>query len=87
MTERAFSRRAVTLLVVIGGVSLLAGFAAAIFGSGASDVTSAGSDSFSSSALGHRALLELLEDSGRRLVRSRGHSAQKAGPTSPVARS
>jgi hypothetical protein len=78
VSDAIFSRRTLAIVVVTGAVSLLAGFAAAIFTDTPSDVDSNGADSFSSSAVGHRALIELLEHSGRRVVRSRGRSAAKA---------
>lgn len=71
-----FSRRTAIGLAVFSVVSLLAGFAGAIFFV-ESDVVSAGNDGFSSSALGHRALVELLEEAGYDVVLSRGRSAEK----------
>lgn len=79
MSVSPFSRRTIVLGAVLGALSLLAGVAAAIFGSGSTNVASYEADSFSSSAIGHRALAELIELSGRRVVRSRGRSADKAG--------
>lgn len=74
--EQFLSRRVALALASFGVVSLCAGFAATIFFV-EPDVTSAGNDGFSSSALGHRALVELLERAGHDVVLSRGRSAEK----------
>jgi hypothetical protein len=67
------------ILMVIGGVSLLAGFAGVIFWGNLPTVSSSYSDSYSVSALGHRAFVDLLEEAGYRVLRSRSRSDQKAG--------
>lgn len=79
MSEAILHRRTAIVVIGLATISLLAGFAATIFGSRATDVQSHDADSFSSSAIGHRGLVELLQRSGRRVLRSRGQSASKAG--------
>jgi len=79
MSETLLSRRSMIILMVIGGVSLLAGFAGVIFWGNLPTVSSSYSDSYSVSALGHRAFVDLLEEAGYRVLRSRSRSDQKAG--------
>jgi hypothetical protein len=76
--EQPFSRRALLWIVGLAGVSFAAALAFAIFGIGA-DATSAGADSYSRSALGHRGFVELLGAQGIQVVRSQHDSARRAG--------
>jgi hypothetical protein len=78
VVEQPFSRRALAWIVGLAAVSFAAALAFAIFGVG-DDATSAGADSYSRSALGHRGLVELLADQGIQVVRSQHASAQRAG--------
>lgn len=78
MTDNPFSKRTLRVLYWLGGISLLAGFLGSVLWPGTPGVLSSGADSFSSSAIGHRAFFELLRESGRAVIRSRGRSARKA---------
>ena len=75
-----FSRRTLALLV---GIGLLA-FAGTLVIAGFADLTSpqqrAGANSYSTSAIGHLAFVELIRTAGLPVVRSRSRSLAKAGP-------
>jgi len=58
--ESAFTGRTAAILAGVAAVSLAASFALGIFSDAVVDNPSAGADGFSRSALGHRAVLELL---------------------------
>ncbi len=79
MSTQAFSGRTVAILVGLCALSLLVGLALAIFQEELGVVRSAGSDSFSYSALGHHGYKMLLEDLGYPIVTSRNNSALKTG--------
>lgn len=68
--ENPFSRSAGLVLVLVVGSSLLLGLALALFGD-APERPSSGSDGASSSALGHRAFLELMRRDSLPVVVSR----------------
>lgn len=78
-----FTRRTARLLTVPVVFTLAVTLFFMIFGQPAVEIESAGADSFSRSALGYRALVELLEHEVPVLV-SRQRSAQKASPTAPL---
>ncbi len=84
MTSGPFSTRSARWLVAIGAVSLLASGVLAVFGSEISDVTSFGADSFSRSAIGHRAFVELLRELGFQVLVSRHATAARATGTTVV---
>jgi len=58
--DGGFSRRTATWLVAVSAVSLASAILLAIFGDVVHTAQSAGADSFSRSAIGHRGLVELL---------------------------
>lgn len=82
-SEAIFSRRTAYGLAVAGGLSLAVTLFYVIFSEAPREVDSAGADSFSRSALGHRALVELLA-SEVPVVVSRQRSLDKASPTTPL---
>lgn len=73
-----FSPRLLRITIAVSTLSLLAGFAAAIFGEAPQQVRSAQANSWSYSAIGHRALYELLRDAGFTLVRQRSTKSDSA---------
>ncbi len=73
-----FSTRAARWLVGIGAASLLASGLLALFGGELADVASFGTDSFSRSALGHRAFAEMLRGLGFQVLVSRHDTAARA---------
>jgi hypothetical protein len=79
MSGGIFSTRTSRILVVVCGVSLIAGLLMAIFQDKIETTNSSGTDSFSRSALGHRAFRLLLEEAGFPVIASRNGSADKAG--------
>ncbi len=79
MNHQVFSPRTTTILIVIGGLSLIAGFVGAIFWDKPPAASSSHRDSYSLSALGHRAFVDLLEMAGYPVLRSRSESEAKAG--------
>lgn len=81
--EAVFRRRTARILALVAGVTLAVTLLYVIFGDPAVEVDSAGADAFSRSALGYRALLEILEREVPVIV-SRSHSESKASPTSPL---
>jgi hypothetical protein len=78
MNGGVFSGKAVLILGLVCGVSLLVGLGLAIFNDGLSVVRSTGADTFSYSALGHHGFKSLLEDLGIPVLVSRSHSGLKA---------
>lgn len=78
MNGATVSTRTIAAIAALGAVSLLTGFVVAIFGEPSPSVRSANADSFSRSAIGHRAFVELLRQTGRRVVVSRSGSAERA---------
>jgi len=78
VSSAPFTRRAIVGLAILGGASLLAGLIAAGIGGELKGQGSAGPDSFSSSALGHRAFVELLRRLDVPVVISRGRSARRS---------
>ncbi|MCP4655801.1 MAG: hypothetical protein GY856_10320 [bacterium] len=78
-----FTRRTAYGLALAGGLTFAVTLFYVIFSEAPRDVDSAGADSFSRSALGHRALIELLE-SEVPVVVSRQRSLDKASPTTPL---
>jgi len=78
VSDSPFAPRATALLVAAGGVSLAVAVALAVLGGGLEDVPSAGADSFSRSAIGHRATVDALRRLGVPVVVSRHRSAGKA---------
>lgn len=84
MTDEAiFSRRAAWGLTVAGGVTLGLTLLYMIFGDPAGEVDVLGANSFSRSALGYRALVEVLEHEVPVVV-SRLASEHKASPSAPL---
>lgn len=81
----SFSRRGAAWLAALAIVSLtVAGFLGA-FGDALYDPPSFGPDTFSRSAVGHRAFLELLRGLGFRVVVSRHRTSEKGGDGPVVA--
>lgn len=78
MPKDPFSRHALAWLIGIGACSLCAAFALAIFGGDIRPGGSAGADTFSHSAIGHRGIVELLEDLGVPVFVSRHASGARA---------
>ncbi|MCP4291338.1 MAG: DUF4350 domain-containing protein [bacterium] len=74
-----FSRRTVILIATLCTFSLLMGLALSIFKEELSSVRSTGNDSYSFSALGHRAFKTVLEKTHGNVITSRNHSGEKAG--------
>ncbi|MFH0945347.1 MAG: DUF4350 domain-containing protein [Planctomycetota bacterium] len=69
------------VLIGAGVISFLVAIVFALFGDLIFSPSSAQTNSFSYSALGHRAFVELLRDEGYRVVISRSRSMQRAGPS------
>ncbi len=82
-SEAIFSRRMAYGLALAGGLTFAVTLFYVIFSETPRDIASAGADSFSRSALGHRALVELLADAVPVVV-SRQRSLDKASPTTPL---
>ncbi|HET7826383.1 MAG TPA: DUF4350 domain-containing protein [Anaeromyxobacter sp.] len=80
----AFGRRGAAWLAAIAAASLGAAAFLGLFGDALYDPPSFGADSFSRSAVGHRAFVELLRALGRTVVVSRHRTAEKA-EDAPVA--
>lgn len=77
--KNPFSRTAVTIILVVTLLSLGAAVALTVIGSDPNKNTvSAGADSYSVSAIGHRGLVEILEKLDIPVLKSRGDSAHKA---------
>jgi hypothetical protein len=76
--DRPFSRRAVLIAVGLGVCALVAAVLLALLDTG-DDQTSAGPDSYSRSALGHRGFVDLLGAEGMSVVRSQSESGRRAG--------
>ena len=74
-----FSRRMVVGLVSVVGLSFLAALLWGVFGPELRSDPSAAPDSFSRSAIGHHAFVELLRELGIPVVVSRDNSGAKAG--------
>ncbi len=74
----AFSKRTLYLLVSVGLVSILFGFGLAIFGEGVGRSPTADNNTYSRSALGHRALVEFLRSLKVPMVTSQHDSGAKA---------
>jgi hypothetical protein len=79
MTRARFSSVLAWGIGVLGLASLLSGFVASIFLEPSPRVRSSGNNSFSRSALGHHAFVELLRRSGMRVRVSRYDSGDRAG--------
>jgi len=79
MKAPVFSRNAVVWLVTVCAVSLLVGMLLGVFRSDLARFRSAGADSFSRSAIGHRAFVELLQELEVPVLVSLDESAEKAG--------
>jgi uncharacterized protein DUF4350 len=75
----AFGRRGAGWLAAVAAASLAAAAFLGAFGDALYDPPSSGADSFSRSAVGHRAFVELLRALGRPVVVSRHRTADKAG--------
>jgi hypothetical protein len=73
-----FRKRTVIVLTVVTGVSFLAAILWAIFGAELLPARSSDADTFSRSALGHRAFVELLRELGLPTVVSRFNSGGRA---------
>lgn len=78
MSSERTMRRVTLAFAIAGAASLLLGFLIAVFGDPAAPSISAGNDSFSRSALGHRLFVELLRQRGQRVVTGRWNSADLA---------
>lgn len=74
----SLDRRRVALLAGVAAASLAATFALGAFGDLLAAPLSFGADSFSRSALGHRAFVELAREDGYQVLVSRGRTADRA---------
>jgi len=74
----SFSRRAIVLLAGAAGISLVATFGLGVFGDLLAEPQSFGADSWSRSALGHRAFVELARVRGQVVLVSRHRTADRA---------
>ena len=75
--KQPFSRRSLILLIGVGGLSLSGGIGLALFADEIGGMQSAGADSFSRSAIGHGAFVDLLEDLDVPVLVSRHDTATK----------
>ena len=73
-----FSKQTLTIVIAVAAASLVVAAVLTIFGDELGGRSSAGVDSYSSSAIGHRALVKLLEKLDIPVVISRSDSAAKA---------
>jgi len=73
--SEAFGKRTTVLLAIVGGLSLLLAVALLLFDEDTPEETSAGRDTYSVSALGHRLLADLLGELGFRVLSSQSGSA------------
>ncbi len=78
MTPASFSRRGLPVLIGVAALSLLATFTLGVFGELLAEPVSFGADSFSRSALGHRAFAELVKAQGRTVLVSRHRTPDRA---------
>ena len=78
-TEGIFSRRTLIILVAVGGVAAAVSFALDVFGDGLGRRTAAPSV-FSTSAIGHGSLVDILRVGGLPVVVSTNGTARKVGP-------
>ncbi|MFV1957948.1 MAG: DUF4350 domain-containing protein [Planctomycetota bacterium] len=79
MNEVVFHRRTVRWIVGLSVVSLLFGLLLSSFGSDLMPIHAVGASGYSRSALGHRALVDLLQELDVPVVLSRNDSARKVG--------
>lgn len=80
--QGAFSQRTVTILIVVGVLSFVGAAYFTIFGEDLRTKRTVGANSYSYSAIGHRAFLETLRRLEIPVLTSRNNSAAKAGTTS-----
>lgn len=85
MSGGAFTRRSAAVLAALGGASLVAAGFLGTYGDVLYDPPSWGADSFSRSAVGHRAFVELLRGLGIPVLVSRHGTAVRAWEGAPVA--
>jgi len=85
MSAGAFTRRSAAWLAAAAGLSLAAAGVLGVFGDELSEPPSFGADTWSRSALGHRALLDLLRRLGHTVLISRNRTAAKAADGALVA--
>ncbi len=71
MDDRIFSRRTLFWLVLIGGLSFVGAFVASIYQDKIAQLSSYGANSYSESAIGHKAFTKLLKGMGFRVRISR----------------
>ena len=81
MSDQLFHRRTRVTLVAVFFGSLLLAIVFGVLGPDIADVSSSGADTFSRSALGHHAFVELLRELSIPVVVSRHDSAARAGPS------
>lgn len=77
--DNLFSPRTLVALILIAGIGLIGMVAMQVFSDALVPQRSAGANSYSYSAIGHRGIVETLRRSGRNVVVSRYSSARKAG--------
>ncbi|MGM0574859.1 MAG: DUF4350 domain-containing protein [Myxococcota bacterium] len=75
-----FRRRTFWVLMGVAGLSVVTALVLALLGDDLFEARSAGADSFSRSAVGHRALAKLLEEGGVPVEVSRSATATRLGP-------
>ena len=77
-----FSSRTVTIIVAVAFASLVTAVVLTILGDDLDkNAASAGADSYSVSAIGHRGLVDILEKLDIPVLKSRGNSSDKAQET------
>ena len=85
MSDGAFTRRGAAILAGVAAASLAAAGFLGAFGDALYEPPSAAPDSFSRSAVGHRAAVELLRALGWQVLASRHRTADRAGEGAIVA--
>ncbi len=85
MNAASFTRRGAIVVAGLVAVSIAATMFLSVYGDTLSTPSSAAPDSWSRSALGHHAFLELVRRDGRAVVVSRSRTAEKAAAGAPTA--
>jgi len=83
--DAPFRRSVLASILVVGGVSMVAFLLLLAFGRAGDPVGSSGTDSYSRSAVGHRAFVALLRKLGAPVTVSRFASGARAGETAVLA--
>jgi hypothetical protein len=83
-TEATYSRRAIVAIVGVAVVSFVLAFVLAAFGESLGTPVTPQANTFSYSAIGHRALVEVLEAAGTTVRIRRDQEARDLGPDHPL---